>query len=69
MRHPIYGVYVAMRAGLPEAVLHIVGAHSAHSEGPFVTPSLENVLVQYADCVQCRMLDASEMLTGRLFAR
>ncbi|HEY3079176.1 MAG TPA: HD domain-containing protein [Chloroflexota bacterium] len=69
VRHPIYGVHIAMRAGLPEAVVHIVGAHSAHSEGQFVTPSLENILVQYADYVQWRMLDAAEMLTGRLFAR
>lgn len=47
IRHPVYGVHVALTVGLPEAVAHAAGAHSA--EGEFVVRSLENTLVHDAD--------------------
>ena len=47
IRHPVYGVHVALTVGLPEAVAHAAGAHSA--EGEFVKRSLENTLVHDAD--------------------
>ena len=47
IRHPVYGVYLALTVGLPEAVAHIAGAHSA--EGERVQRSLENTLVSAAD--------------------
>lgn len=47
VRHPAYGVYVALTVGLPEAIVHTAGAHSA--EGEYVERSLENTIVQLAD--------------------
>ena len=47
IRHPVYGVYLALTVGLPEAVAHIAGAHSA--EGERIERSLENTLVSAAD--------------------
>ena len=32
VRHPVYGVHVALLAGLPESIVHIAGAHSAEGE-------------------------------------
>ncbi len=47
VRHPAYGVYVALTVGLPEAVAHTAGAHSA--EGENVERSLVNTIVHLAD--------------------
>lgn len=47
LRHPIYGAALAMVAGLPESVCHIVANHSA--EGAKVIRSLECNLVYAAD--------------------
>jgi putative nucleotidyltransferase with HDIG domain len=47
IRHPVYGVYLALTVGLPEAVAHIAGGHSA--EGERIQRSLENTLVSAAD--------------------
>ncbi|MCY4410884.1 MAG: HD domain-containing protein [Caldilineaceae bacterium] len=47
IRHSVYGVHVALTVGLPEAVAHTAGAHSA--EGELVKRSLENTLVNSAD--------------------
>ena len=49
LRHPSYGAHLALTVGLPEAVVHIVGALSMHAEGQFVQPSLENIFIQLAD--------------------
>ncbi len=47
IRHSVYGVHVALTVGLPEAVAHTAGAHSA--EGELIQRSLENTLVNSAD--------------------
>lgn len=47
IRHPVYGVHVALTVGLPEAVAHAAGAHSG--EGERVVRSLENTVVHHAD--------------------
>jgi putative nucleotidyltransferase with HDIG domain len=62
VRHPAYGVHLALTAGLPEAIVHIVGAHSMHAEGSFVQPSLENVIVQYADAAFWSMLERANLM-------
>lgn len=62
VRHPAYGVHLALMAGLPEAVVHIVGAHSMHAEGHYVQPSLENVLVQYADAAFWQILEQANLM-------
>jgi putative nucleotidyltransferase with HDIG domain len=47
IRHPAYGVHVALTAGLPEEVAHICAAHA--SEGEIIERSLEATIVHYAD--------------------
>jgi 23S rRNA maturation-related 3'-5' exoribonuclease YhaM len=49
VRHPVYGVHLGLLVGLPEPVVHCIGAHSLHGEGAFVEASLETRIVQYAD--------------------
>jgi putative nucleotidyltransferase with HDIG domain len=62
IRHPVYGVHIALQAGLPEAVVHVVGAHSMLAEGSFVVPSLVNVIVQYADIAFWKVLERAGLL-------
>ena len=47
IRHTVYGVHVALTAGLPEKIAHIAGAHSL--EGEYVERSLAAEIVYYAD--------------------
>ena len=47
LRHPVYGVYIALKAGLPLRVVHIIGAHSP--EGESIKRSLECSIVHHAD--------------------
>ncbi len=60
IRHSVYGVHVALTVGLPEAVAHAAGAHSA--EGELIERSLENTLVHYADGGYWQVM----MLAGRM---
>jgi putative nucleotidyltransferase with HDIG domain len=62
IRHPVYGVHLALLAGLPESVVHVVGAHSMLAEGSFVVPSLANVIVQYADIAFWKILERAGLL-------
>ena len=48
-RHSIYGVHIALTAGLPEVIAHICMGHSL--EGQFVTLSTECMVVRHADHV------------------
>ena len=57
IRHPVYGVHIALGAGLPESIVHIVGGHSA--EGENVTRSLANTIVHHADHAFWEILRAS----------
>lgn len=49
IRHPVYGVHISMKAGLPLEVVHIVGAHSP--EGDFLRRSVECTIVYHVDCL------------------
>ncbi|MGH2618245.1 MAG: HD domain-containing protein [Thermomicrobiales bacterium] len=62
VRHPAYGAHLALTVGLPEAIVHIAGAHSMNAEGAYVKPSLENVIVQYADVVFWRILERANLM-------
>jgi putative nucleotidyltransferase with HDIG domain len=62
VRHPGYGVHLALMVGLPEAVVHIVGAHSMHAEGQYVQPSLENLIIQYADSAFWDILERANLM-------
>ena len=61
IRHPVYGVHVALMAGLPESIAHIVGGHSA--EGENITRSLANTIVHHADHAFWQILRRAGMLT------
>ena len=67
VRHPVYGVHVALMAGLPESVVHIVGGHSMNNEGSLITPSMEALVVQYADMVMWKILDKADLMESRMF--
>lgn len=47
VRHPVYGVHIALSVGLPESVVNAVGGHSR--EGEFLRRSLETTVVHTAD--------------------
>ncbi|MEW6336770.1 MAG: HDIG domain-containing metalloprotein [Acidobacteriota bacterium] len=47
LRHPFTGVALAMEAGVPDAVCHIIAAHA--DEGNLVTRSTEAYIVHHAD--------------------
>jgi HD superfamily phosphodiesterase len=47
LRHPFTGVALAMAAGVPDNVCHIVAAHA--DEGNLVTRSTEAFIVHHAD--------------------
>ena len=58
IRHPVYGVHVALVVGLPERIAHMVGGHSA--EGENITRSLANTIVHQADHAFWEILRSSE---------
>lgn len=60
IRHSVYGVHVALTVGLPEAVAHTAGAHSA--EGQLIKRSLENTLVHFADDAYWRVMERAGLL-------
>jgi putative nucleotidyltransferase with HDIG domain len=47
LRHPFTGVALAMQAGVPDAVCHIIAAHAA--EGDHVRRTTEAIIVHHAD--------------------
>ena len=47
IRHPAYGAYIALVAGLPERIAHVCACHSP--EGRFVERSLAATIVHHAD--------------------
>ncbi len=60
MRHPVYGAHIALTVGLPEAVAHACGGHSA--EGENILRSLENTIIHYADRAFWRVLARAGIL-------
>ena len=60
LRHTLYGVHVALSAGLPEKIAHIAGTHS--SEGQFVKRSLVGEIVHFADAAFWPILDKAGVL-------
>ena len=59
IRHPAYGVYIALSAGLPESIAHICGAHAI--EGEIVTRSIAATIVSYADHAFWAILTPEEL--------
>lgn len=60
IRHSVYGVHIALSAGLPEKIAHIAGAHS--KEGEHLQRSLAAEIVHYADMTFWRILDKAGIL-------
>ena len=60
IRHPVYGVHIALSVGLPEKIAHIAGAHSM--EGENVRRSLAGMIVHYADYAFWRILETAGVL-------
>lgn len=60
IRHTLYGVHVALSAGLPEEIAHIAGAHSM--EGQFVKRSLAAEIIHHADEAFWRILRTARIL-------
>lgn len=60
VRHPAYGAYICLTAGLPEAVVHMAAAHSA--EGKLLDRSLENTILYYVDDAYWHILAAGGMI-------
>lgn len=61
IRHPVYGVYVALTAGLPEKIAHIAGAHSM--EGQNVERSLVAQIVHHADDAFWQVLEKAGIVS------
>ena len=62
IRHSVYGVHVALSAGLPEKIAHIAGAHSM--EGEYINRSVACELVHYADYCFWPTMDKAGLLDG-----
>jgi len=65
IRHPIYGAYITLSVGLPEAVAQAAGTHS--TEGECIQRSLENTIVHLADRAFWLTLERAGMLVDRPF--
>jgi 23S rRNA maturation-related 3'-5' exoribonuclease YhaM len=60
IRHPAYGVHLALTVGLPEPVVHSAGYHSG--EGELVTRSLEVTIVRHCDRAFWEIADRAGLL-------
>ena len=60
IRHSVYGVHIALAAGLPEKIAHIAGAHS--KEGENIERSLACSIIHYADHAYWRILAKADIL-------
>ena len=62
LRHPVYGTYVALTAGLPEEVAHVCAAHSM--EGDNVKRSLIATIVHFADYAYWDILERAGLASS-----
>jgi putative nucleotidyltransferase with HDIG domain len=60
LRHPAYGVYIALTVGLPEEVVHVISAHSG--EGELLERSLLNLVIHFADYAYWDILEKAGYL-------
>jgi 23S rRNA maturation-related 3'-5' exoribonuclease YhaM len=67
LRHPGYGIHVALMAKLPEVVAHTAGYHSM--EGEWVRRSLLTVIVHYADYAYWHLVDRAGLLVAPMHAK
>jgi len=67
IRHSVYGVHVALMAGLPEVVAHTAGAHSG--EGELSQRSLRNTIVHFADYSYWHLADRAGLLVVPMYPK
>ncbi len=65
LRHPVYGAYICLTAGLPEEIAHIAVAHSP--EGDNVKRSLECIVVHQADVAWWTIAAVSGLIEKETF--
>jgi putative nucleotidyltransferase with HDIG domain len=67
IRHSVYGVHIALLAGLPEVVAHTAGTHSG--EGELIRRSLLNTIVHFADHCYWHMVDRAGLLVNAMYVK
>jgi putative nucleotidyltransferase with HDIG domain len=67
IRHSVYGVHIALVAGLPEVVAHTAGTHLG--EGELIQRSFLNTIVHFADHCYWHLVDRAELLVGPMFKK
>jgi putative nucleotidyltransferase with HDIG domain len=67
IRHSVYGVHIALVAGLPEVVAHTAGTHSG--EGELIQRSFLNTIVHFADHCYWHLVDRAELLVSAMYAK
>jgi hypothetical protein len=67
IRHPGYGIHVALVAKLPEVVAQSAGYHSM--EGEWVRRSLLTMIVHYADYAYWHLVDRAGLLVAPMHAK
>jgi 23S rRNA maturation-related 3'-5' exoribonuclease YhaM len=67
LRHPGYGIHVALMAKLPEVVAHTAGYHSM--EGEWVRRSLLTIIIHYADYAYWHLIDRAELLVAPMHSK
>jgi len=67
IRHPGYGIHIALMAKLPEVVAQTAGYHSM--EGEWVKRSLLTTLVHFADYSYWHAVDRAGLLVGPMFLK
>jgi putative nucleotidyltransferase with HDIG domain len=67
IRHSVYGVHIALLAGLPEVVAHTAGTHSG--EGELIQRSLLNTIVHFADHCYWHMVDRAGLWENAMYVK
>ena len=67
IRHSVYGVHIALLAGLPEVVAHTAGAHSG--EGELIQRSMLNTIVHFADHAYWHLIERAGLLVAPMFSK
>ena len=62
LRHTAYGAHIALKAGLPEEIVHVVAMHEMNREGQYGARSVYVELVSYADYAYWAFLNAMGLL-------
>ena len=62
LRHPLSGLGLAMKNGLPEEICHIIAVHSREGEGSYRSP--EAIILHHADFIAFETIKAVKNAPG-----